>query len=171
MVVRLFINYLRNYCRCHQLQLFVRTTFSIRDKSAYNLFKNYEKRLRSICFRGKRERKYCVFILRSWRHVCKQKRSLSDFVTSNIYSCIELNAQMMVNIYMNLRNNGFDKDSCIIVNTIMENEGEIFCKERLEENQSNTKYIRMRRSFENVMSPRGISCKKNGTFYLETVKM
>lgn len=46
---------------------------------------------------------YNVFVLRAWRYECKRERSLKNFVTSNVYNCIELNAHMLINVYIHLR--------------------------------------------------------------------
>lgn len=44
-----------------------------------------------------------VFVLRIWKHSCSSEKSLKDFITSNVYNCMELNAHMLVNAYRCLR--------------------------------------------------------------------
>lgn len=51
---------------------------------------------------------YCVFFVRIWRKWIKDNNKYSlanNFITTNCYVCIELNAHALINVIVNIRNN------------------------------------------------------------------
>lgn len=47
-----------------------------------------------------------IFVLRAWRHLSKKNNNMKTCVTSNVYSCMELNGHMLINVYRKLRDSG-----------------------------------------------------------------